>query len=772
MQHYLQGPFYFMDISIFTDLFSIGLHPIPLKWNTETKQAEIYPDHKTDIRSLDGRPDMSDITRWFQKIQNCNGIAVKLYPPFFMLDFDLKNDKRTNIYTDWYNIVISTDENVLRKMCIERTRSGGYHVYGKFSGVDNKKMLAISEDKKEVISVYTGGLLSFCSPTPDYEIIHNDFSDIEELTQDEFDIICGAASHFNAYTSKDILTNENKIVTYPFEYEAMALQFDKECTDEIFEKLLNSIDLFEVKNKRLPKGQEHLPYLRKGSNAAYSAKAYYKSKKLLIFSGSYVDFPNFHNKINEDDLAWILTPTKILFYRNMRDWQKTLSDIKEICEANDIPLLPQAPVTKQPINDRLNFPYDIFPEKIQQFIFAQSIQHEYLAGAILGALSAAIGNTTQLEAMPGYNVKAILYMAIVAPPGAAKTPAVKKAFGPLEEFDNNSYAFYKQEMEDYEKLLAAYDKDKKNTDKPAQPHFPQIIIKDSTIEMVSHILMTNPGGCCILADELSGFLNRMNQYKSGDEEQKWLELWSGASILNQRVSTGVKKVIDPFCSIIGGIQPGVLESLSKEERGHNGFYHRFLFVYPKQQDKQEWIQVNVHDGITNAFKSIFVDMINHRSKDKVNYSLHADANSLYKEWFDHKNLKYNQATTDNVKGIIAKYQDYCLRFALILQVIEDWQYRCGIVMPNIMERAIRLTEYFLGNMHKASKILAPETPLDKLQDVYKSLYEVLPQSFSTKTLIQLAVTLGIKEGSAKVFLGRQDGKLFHKMERNVYEKMF
>jgi hypothetical protein len=761
-----------MDISIFSDLFSQGLHPIPLHWNIEKKQAEIYPEHKTDIHSLDGKPDMNDITRWFQKIQNCNAVALKLYPPFFMLDFDLKNDERKNIYDDWYNIVTSTNDDVLRKMCIERTRSGGYHVYGKFKGVDNKKMLAISRDKKEVISVYTGGLLSFCAPTPDYELIHNDFADISELNQDEFDVICGAASHFNAHTSSDILTNDTKIITYPTEYESTAMQFDSECTEDIFEKLLNSIDLFEVKNKRLPKGQEHLPYLRKGSNAAYSAKVYFKSKKLLIFSGSYVDFPNFHNKINENDTSWILTPTKIIFYKNLRDWQKTIKDIIYICETHGINLAPQLPVTKQPINDRLNFPYDIFPEKIQQFVFAQSIQHEYLAGAILGALSAAIGNTTYLEAMPGYNVKSILYMAIVAPPGAAKTPAVKKAFSPLEELDNDSYIVYKTAMDDYDKLLSDYEKDKKNGTKPELPNFPQTIIKDSTIEMVSHILMTNPNGCCILADELSGFLNRMNQYKAGDEEQKWLELWSGSSILNQRVSTGVKKVTDPFCSIIGGIQPGVLESLSKEERQHNGFYHRFLFVYPKQQDKQEWRQVSVPLSITSAFRDIFITMIKHRHKDKIIYELHTDANNLYKEWFDYKNLKYNKATTDNVKGIIAKYQDYCLRFALIIQVIEDCEYRSGIITANVMERAIRLTEYFLGNMHKASKILAPETPLDKLNDNWKEIYDKLESNFSSRTFIQLCATMGVKEGTAKSFLIRSEGKIFGKVERNVYEKMF
>jgi hypothetical protein len=420
----------------------------------------------------------------------------------------------------------------------------------------------------------------------------------------------------------------------------------------------------------------------------------------------------------------------------------------------------------------MKFPYDIFPEKIQQFIFAQSIQHEYLAGAILGAISAAIGNTTHLEAMPGYNVKAILYMAIVAPPGAAKTPAIKKAFAPLEELDHDSYLQYKDTHADYVQKAAEYKKDKSATEEPKEPIFPQVIIKDSTIEQVSKSLRDNPFGCIILADELSGFLARFNQYKAGDEEQKWLELWSGSSILNQRVTTGVTKVIDPFCSIVGGIQPGVLETMSRDDKQHNGFYHRFLFVYPVQEAKQEWKQVKVPYHILDEFRQMFITLIAQRQKEKIIYELSAGANSMYKLWFDAKNIKYNKAVTDNIKGIIAKYQEYCLRFALIIQAIDDGSWRPGLVTPESMERAIRLTEYFLGNMHKASRILTPETPLDKLQDNYKNFYDALPNSFSMKTWLQLAATFSIKEGSAKSFLVRNIGKLFNKTDKNTYEKVY
>ena len=176
-------------------------------------------------------------------------------------------------------------------------------------------------------------------------------------------------------------------------------------------------------------------------------------------------------------------------------------------------------------------------------------------------------------------------------------------------------------------------------------------------------------------------------------------------------------------------------------------------------------------AILSAFRGIFITLINLRLQDRQYYTLTPEANLMYKEWFDFKNIKYNRAQVDHINGIIAKYQDYCLRFALIIQCIEDYSHRTSSVTAKSMERAIRLTEYFLGNMHKAGKILMPETPLDKLQDNYRNLYDAVPQSFSSKSFIDLAITFDIKEVAAKVFLSRQIDKLFEKVGRNLYEKM-
>lgn len=760
-----------LSLSTFQDFYNNGLHAIPVVFNTDTKEVTGYPMHKEDSTGIGGAPTMADVQRWMFKMKDHNGCALKLFSPFGMLDFDLKNTKNKNVYHDWLHAVDANNQDVLRKVCIESTRSGGYHVYIKYRKLTEKIPVARSEGK-EVISVYTGGLLSFCTPSPGYELIHNDFGDLEELTDDEFELLLTSAAAFNE--DKEWKPGESTValVDYPYEYESVLLQFDKECTDEVFETMLNSIGLERVEagNRRV----HYVPFLRKGSTANYSAKAYFKSKRLLIFSASMSGFPTWHDSAGEGDTRWVLTPSKILYYKNRRSWPDTLEELRMIADSAGLTIVKGTPVTNQPLlsDNRLRFPFDIFPEAIQSFIFSQVIQHEYLAGAILVALSTAIGNSAVLEAMDGYIVKPILYMAVVAPPGASKSPALKKAFAPMEEYDAMLYKAYLHQMEDYKKQLGFHERDKKKTEKPEKPPFPQTLIKDSTIEMVVKILSTNPAGCCVLADELSGFLARMNQYKAGDEVQKWLEMWSGAPILLQRITRDENKVQDPFCSVVGGIQPGVLETLSKEENEHNGFYHRFLFVYPTPKEKENWVRINVSEHVKLGYSDAFINILGRRGGPKTVYRMEEAANTLYSDWFNNKNKKYNRAGSDHVKGIISKYQDYCLRFALLLQVIQDGESRTSLVTASSLERAIRLTEYFLANMHKATKLLAPETPVDKLSETQKKFYDELPAAFSQKQAIATGSKLGLKESAVKMFLNRGNKTIFTVIDRGKYEKTF
>jgi hypothetical protein len=745
-----------MELSYFKELLNLGLKPIPILWNAETKTANSHILQHSNI--TEENYNSTNIESWFNEFDKANGIALKLFPPFGMLDFDLKNTDKKNIFNDWLNIIEATKDDVLKKICIEKTRNGGFHVYIKYSKLSHKIQLAASEDGSETIAVYTGGLLSYCSPTPNYEMFHNSFEDLEELTTDEYDLLTSTAAIFNDY--KIEFNNEFQPIEYPIEY------------DDIFETMLNELTLFEVRNFRYGKHQMFAAFLRKGSTAKYSAKVYFKSKKLLLFTTSITGFPTWQDNKGVGDRSWVLTPSRIIYYKNNRDWNAAIAEIQLICDSASIEILQKA-ITQQPLKkDRTQFPYDIFPEPIVDYIKCFNIQHEYIAASMLAAFATAIGNTCQLQVMDSYIVKPILYLALVAPAGSAKSPAIKIAFAPIEEKDNVFAKEFAQKMSNYNQLLNDYEKDKKNGEKPTKAILQQNLIKDATIEMVSTILNYNSKGCCLLSDELIGFLNRMNAYKSGDDMEKWLEMWDGSPILVQRLGRDFNKVFDYSINVFGGVQPGVLSTFSKGGNEFNGFYHRFCFCYPEMSAKPNFEQVTIPKHLKDFYTNTILDILAFKEEDiKFNYYLTEDAAKLYKQWYDHKNIYYNSANNDNIRGIISKYQGYCLRFALIIQTLNDGLNRdsCLVTSSN-MEKAIRLTEYFFGNMNKALNVLNPETPIDTLRSPYNKIYAELEQTFSIKVAFEVAKKYKIKEPTMKMFISRNK-ELFKQIERGYYEKL-
>lgn len=757
---------------------SIGLSPIPVKWDNETRFAISHPCHEIDIP--DGKLTSEILQKWFTQdgYSNANAMALKMYPPFGSIDFDLKNTDNKSVFDDWLLAVKSQNEDILSKIVIEKTRSGGYHAYIKYGKLSHKIPIARNPDGNEIISVYTGGLLSYCAPTPNYEIIHNDWSDLDFLTDSEFELLISTAAIYNEMTEWKSGDKTVALINYPVEFENTCMQFDSKCTDDMFEILLNSINLFRVTGNRQFDKKSFVPFLRSGSKAAYSGKVYFHSKRLLLFSASMVGYPTWHDSVSSGDETWSLSPAKIVYYKNAKNWNNTIDEINTICESAGIEITQPVPLSEQPLfnSDRIKFPYDIFPDEIIDYMYHLSINEEYFAAYSLGAISSAIGKTATLQAKDNYFITCNIYIGIVGSPGSDKSPAIKDAFKFIKEHDRGLKDGYKLQMDDYKAMLALYEKDKKNNTKPDEPIYKQVRIMDSTIEMIAKILSNNPLGCVLYADELSGFMARMNQYKTGDEVQKWLEMWSGEDILVQRMSREENYVESPFMSVVGGIQAGLLESLSSSENEHNGFYHRFLFSYPEMRDKNDWeVSGTIPGVVNNSIAHLYGDILAYRMTNKhTYYKLSPEAYKTYGAWYNHKNSKYNKATQDHVKGIIAKYQNYCLRFALMLQVLHDRLNRTGYISDTNMQRAIRLTEYFMGNMIKALRILKPDSPADKLQAPFDKIYAELPEMFTIKAAVPIAEKYMVKEGTLKQFITRyaDKGKLFAKIKRGEYEKLY
>jgi hypothetical protein len=170
-----------------------------------------------------------------------------------------------------------------------------------------------------------------------------------------------------------------------------------------------------------------------------------------------------------------------------------------------------------------------------------------LGGAALAAMATALGPGPQFEVTPKWHERAILWVPLLAPRGAGKSPAQELAFGPLRDHD------------------AQLDEDDQG----------EVRFGDLTLEALARCLHGANGAGALDLDELAVMLRGFGEYKrgGGGDRGRFLALWSGAPWAFTRVGGGDKtnkmrlRISRPTLVICGGLQPALHELLGGEEDG-------------------------------------------------------------------------------------------------------------------------------------------------------------------------------------------------------------
>ncbi len=100
------------------------------------------------------------------------------------------------------------------------------------------------------------------------------------------------------------------------------------------------------------------------------------------------------------------------------------------------------------------FPVEVFPQLLARFAAeaaaAVGCPVDYLTVPMLAVAGGAIGASKALAVKRGYVQRALLYAAVVGPPGDGKTPALSLVAGPIHEAQQKARALYEQELQVYE----------------------------------------------------------------------------------------------------------------------------------------------------------------------------------------------------------------------------------------------------------------------------------------------------------------------------------
>lgn len=430
------------------------------------------------------------------------------------------------------------------------------------------------------------------------------------------------------------------------------------------------------------------------------------------------------------------------------------------------------------------FPVEVFPEPIQEIITAtnESLKYpiDFIGASILYAVSVSIGNTHRVEIMKGWQENAVLYLSIVGRAGTNKSHPISFALNPIEQHDNLKFQEYQRKKQEYDSIstLTKKEREQQGYDEPVKPIWEQYLISDFTPEALVSVHSHNKRGLGVYTDELASWFKNFNRYNKGSEEQFWLSVWSGKPIrINRKTSEPIYMPL-PFISVVGTIQPGVLNELA-DNRTENGFLDRLLFVVPDNLKKEYWSETELNPSIVENWQtiisnlldvSIIQDETNNPQPEILRFT--PEAKQLLFEWQRELTDQSNKPENEAISGINAKIEMYAIRLALILQMAS---YACNegnkqAIGIEAVQGALKLVEYFKKTAIKVHSIVKDTNPLDKLPTDKQALYIALPDTFTTNKGVQVAKSMGMAERTFKRFLSNRD--LFDNYAWGEYGKVY
>ncbi|WP_460947976.1 DUF3987 domain-containing protein [Spirosoma daeguense] len=433
------------------------------------------------------------------------------------------------------------------------------------------------------------------------------------------------------------------------------------------------------------------------------------------------------------------------------------------------------------------FPIAIFPKLLQRVIdqTARHLQYrtEWIATSILYAASVATGNSIGTK-YNNWPQKATLYLAIVGMPGTNKSGPPEYALKPLRQLNAEYYKRYKEEKAEYDRWENLSKTERKNQGLPTMmypPFYHTLLVSDVTPEGLAQTHQNNPVGLGLFMDELAGWFQNFNRYQKGSEQEFWLSNWSFSPVSIIRKTTAPILIDQPFISIAGTIQPGVLGELAKDRRNQNGFIDRILFAYPDEQTTPYDADSSLNSAITDDYRICIKKLLGLRESVTNDENgnpqtrwlpFAPDAFTAMRNWKNASTDRRNQSDNPALKGLYAKLEAYCIRFALLIELL-DWTCRDSDlthIQLSSVERAIELTAYFQANAEKVYYVLNEQSAAERLPREQQRLFNGMPDEVNTADAIEMGIKMMPPISKRTVMRLLRNPLVFKRIGRGEYEK--
>ena len=736
----------------------LGIKVIPIEWDVKAKGPVSHRLWSKDVHELSLLP-------------KHNALMIKTDEMYGCLDFDIKNTERKTIFDEFKAIVLNQWPELYDKCFIEKTRNAGYHVWIKYPKLKGKISLADSDKGSEVIALYANNPLVYTFPTPGYSEESGSMQDLVELNDKEFQYLISTSQLFNEY--KPDYDPTLKAINYPAGYESLLSLFDKDISNEIFLSILKDIGLTEIPNYRYHTKDKFIAFRRKGSESpGISAKVYPNSKRIMIFSASLHDYPNWHNR--HEYPVWSLPPSFILFYKNKRSWPDTIDYIKSICESVGLEI-PATTITT-------TFPLNIFPDEIHQSILevseARSLAPQFVATAGLWAVSSLAG--TRYTSDFGNDARNILFCLMIAPVSVGKTPAFKVMFeNPLKEAQETMDRRFEGDLHEWNSAKSKAHSKKEPFSIPRPSRYIPIAV-DGTTEGYISKSMSQKTGMGVYLDEAESILNAGSFKSTNDAVSFFTQAFSGGRITQIRADENKERVVPNLnLNVLMGTQPSRVKNIFTEDRLSSGFASRFLMVesdYNQLNDNAD--PFSKGKEMCNEWKTLMIDLYyagmdyNGGNGEQIHIPLTDDAKLAYRSYYKslliEANKRIKSKSESYIIGTEAKMSAYLPRLIQIIAIIHNPVK--PVITQDIVHKGWHIYRHYANSTIKIIAGLHGELETGLPTDL-ELLYQTLPETFTRKEAAEICTRINLQERRFDVSIRRKDfAPLFQKTGHGQYSK--
>lgn len=437
-------------------------------------------------------------------------------------------------------------------------------------------------------------------------------------------------------------------------------------------------------------------------------------------------------------------------------------------EPSPLPKLPPVP----------DFPLELLPDALVAWVGDAAerarFRPDFAAVSGMAALGCVLGRKLgiRLKQRDDWTEYANVWGALIGPPSALKSPAMREAMRPFKRLQTAANAEHQQRMEEYQAQAEAFKLRKEarkkaavkvlakdmdagidlgKTEAPEPPIARTYWTSDASAERLGELLVENPNGLLVERDELSALLVSLEDERNATARGLYLSGWSGKEGYRfDRIMRGTTYMSKFALSVLGGIQPGPLARYVRGafsgERA-DGLLQRFQLIVWPDQEAFEYVD-RYPDGPAkqaayelfervDAFEAETIGAKGDYSSEPPFIRLDDAAQALFVDWYSSFMRQAREdAEGDAIAAHFGKYPGLVGKLALILHVCDCPEER--LVSERTLLKALGWLEYLTPHALRVYHALEhPETGAAELLLARLKRGE-LPTSFKARDIYRKA----------------------------------